>query len=182
MRSRFERMEGLLIDVFVVVRCFDFFDFGVKTVFVIGSVLDNTSGTIGFHQTVRAFDVAVSIALFVLAFDVVRVRVFNAVFKMVRCGGVCVVMVFVDVVFEIVVFWRESENQVSQQGGGGAYDQLKYVKQFSFLPNVCAERRVYFKYFIIFTRDTCLIRFYELENKLCVIMKCTSNEIKQGFL
>lgn len=128
-RRRFVRVQRLLeifvAGMFVVVRRFDFLDFGDETVFVVSSVLDNASRTVGFHQAVRAFDVTVSIVRFVVAFDVVRVRVFHVVSKMIRCGGVSVVVIIV------VVYWRVGENHVSEQKN--KHNKLKRETYFNSL-------------------------------------------------
>jgi len=110
--GRCVRVTGLAVIVTVIVDDgfrfvtmtgrFDFLHHGVETVFGMGRVLDHACGTVRFHQTVRPFDVAVSVAHFVLAFDVVRVYVFDAVPEMVRSGCVAVVVVIVTVLVVVV--------------------------------------------------------------------------------
>ncbi|KAF0755177.1 Uncharacterized protein FWK35_00023990 [Aphis craccivora] len=61
----------------MVIGCIDLFDNSVETVFVVSGVHDHAGGSVGFHETVRSFDVTVTVTLFVLAFDVMRVKIFH---------------------------------------------------------------------------------------------------------
>lgn len=94
----------------VVMGRFNFLDYCVETVFVVGGVFDHPSGTVRFYQTVRTLDVTVPVARLVLALDVVRVKVLHAVIKMIRSrrmvvavldDGMIVVLGFVTV----ILFW-----------------------------------------------------------------------------
>uniref|UniRef100_A0A2S2NGX6 Uncharacterized protein n=1 Tax=Schizaphis graminum TaxID=13262 RepID=A0A2S2NGX6_SCHGA len=95
----------------VVVGCVDLLDNGVETVFVISCVLDHAGGAIRFHETVRSFDVTVTVTNLVLALDVVCVKVFHTVLEMIRLR--CMVVVVGVVTF--VLDGRISKGQVSEQ-------------------------------------------------------------------
>jgi len=111
---RFVRMMDWLVVaggercfVMMVTGSFDFLHLGVETVFVVGGVGDHPGGTIGFQETVRTFDVSVSVVGLVMALDVVGVRVVDGVLEVIRCG--CVGVVVGVVVFVTVVLddrWR----------------------------------------------------------------------------
>jgi len=138
---RFVRMMDWLVVaggdrcfVMVVSGSFDFLHLGVETVFVVGGVGDHPGGTVGFQETVRAFDVSVSVVGLVMALDVVGVRVVHGVIEVVRCGCVGVVAVVVVVRLETVVLDNRrwvGKCQLPEQGG--EHDQLQCLaKVFGF--------------------------------------------------
>jgi hypothetical protein len=102
---------------------FDFLDFGVETA-VVGGVFDDAGGTVGFQKTVSSFDVAVPVAVFGLALDVVGVWVVYAVLEVVRGRGL--VRVFCGV---SVVYWVSWGGVFSECGGhaGCENDHLKFA-------------------------------------------------------
>lgn len=111
-QRRFIGMDGFVVDVFIVLMwCLDFLDISVETVFVVSSILDYSGGTIGFHEAVRTFDATVTVAHFVLAFDVVRVQVFYGILEMIRRRSVVIVM------FIAIVFGWIGEDQMPEQSG-----------------------------------------------------------------
>jgi len=110
----------LVAFVFGVVTV-DLLDDRVETVFVVSSVLDHPGGTVRLHQAVRALDVAVPVAHLVLALNVVRVQVLDAVLEVVRCGRVVVVQVR-GVPVSLVTGGRVSRDGDQQ---GGEHDHLK---------------------------------------------------------
>ena len=101
--------------VALVMGCVDLLDNSVETVFVVSGVLDHAGGTVGFHETVRSFDVTVTVAQLVLALDVVRVKIFHTVLEMIWLGC-SVVVVMVGVVTFVLNGWI-SKGQVPEQSG-----------------------------------------------------------------
>ncbi|CAI6364851.1 unnamed protein product [Macrosiphum euphorbiae] len=87
----------------VVMGYVDLLDHSVETVFVVSGVFDHAGGTVGFHETVRSFHVTVTVAHLVLAFDVVRVKIFHSVLEMIWLG--CVIVVVAGVVTFVLGRW-----------------------------------------------------------------------------
>lgn len=102
--------------MFVFEMSLDLLHLGVETVLVVSGVLDHAGRAVRFYEAIRPFDVAVPVAGLVLALDVLRVRVFDAVLEVVRGGRV----VFVVLVTVVVVLGRQgrvTHGQAYEQGG-----------------------------------------------------------------
>lgn len=98
----------------MVMGCVDLLDNGVETVFVVSGILDHSGRTVGLHETVRSFDVTVTVAHLVLALDVVRVQIFYTVLEMVWFR--CVIVMMVGHVTLVRNGWI-SKGQVPDQSG-----------------------------------------------------------------
>lgn len=121
--------RGVFAVVIVAGGRFDFLYHSFETVHVVGRILDHADRTVRLHQAVRPFDVAVSVALLVLALDVVRVRVFDAVLETIRGWRVGVLLVtatavLVVIVTAVIARWI-ADDQVSRQQRRDQHDQLK---------------------------------------------------------
>jgi len=86
----------------VVIGCVDLFDNSVEAVFVVSGILDHAGWSVRFHETVRSFNVTVTVTHLVLALDVMRVKIFHIVLEIIwlRC-----MIVVVGVVTFVLSGW-----------------------------------------------------------------------------
>lgn len=150
--GRLSAVVRVRLQIVIVSGRFDFLDHGVEPVLAVGRVLDQSGGTVGFHQTVRSFDVAVAVALLPLALDVLRVQILHAVLEMVRGGGrrrvlrVVVIAAMLQIALAVVVItlvllrWGVSKGQVvgeqSYDGHRERYDRLDKKKKYNARVNI----------------------------------------------
>ena len=125
-------LDGLVVTVVVgftvvgVMTSADLLDDRVKTLLVVGRVLDHAGRTVRVQQAVRSLDVAVSVADFVLALDIMRVQVFHAVLEVIRSRRVVIVVgvvIVADVTLEV-----HRRIRIGKSQEGGEHDQLKRHK------------------------------------------------------